>query len=117
MSACQGKHLASLDNHDTISQEVRDALPEDIRTGVWTFPMRMGKNPCLTMSAVLELDEIILDDLPEIRLNDRPMDPASTSRPLSESSPGQRCSAILPVLLLSADTPLIIDQPDRASAH
>jgi hypothetical protein len=113
VAACQGKQLASLDNHDTISQDVRDAIPEDLRDGVWTFPMRTGKTPCLTMSAVLELDEIILDDLPEIRLNDRPTDPASTSRPLSELSPGQRCSAILPVLLLSADTPLIIDQPEE----
>ena len=28
-------------------------------------------------------------------------------------SPGQRCSAILPILLLSGDYPLIIDQPEE----
>jgi hypothetical protein len=29
-----------------------------------------------------------------------------------ECSPGQRCGAILPILLLQGDTPLLIDQPD-----
>jgi predicted ATPase len=75
--------------------------------------MRSAKTPTLKIDAVLQLDELVLNDLPEIRLNDRPSDPASACRPLSELSPGQRCSAILPVLLLSGDTPLIIDQPEE----
>jgi len=33
-------------------------------------------------------------------------------RPLEELSPGQRCSAILPILLLTGNSPLIIDQPE-----
>jgi len=63
------------------------------------------------LDAALELDEVVFDDLPEIRLNDRPLDKQSKLRPLSELSPGQRCSAILPILLLTGDSPLLIDQP------
>jgi len=64
------------------------------------------------LDAALELDEVVFDDLPEIRLNDRPLDKQSKLRPLSELSPGQRCSAILPILLLTGDSPLLIDQPE-----
>jgi ABC-type Mn2+/Zn2+ transport system ATPase subunit len=61
----------------------------------------------------LQLDEVVLDDLAEVRLNDRPTDSASEARPLSVLSPGQRCSAILPILLLSGTDPLVIDQPEE----
>lgn len=70
------------------------------------------KTPSLAIDSVLQLDEVVLDDLPEIRLNDRPSEAGTTARPLSELSPGQRCSAILPILLLTGDGPLIIDQPE-----
>jgi hypothetical protein len=113
VAACQGRTTVPLDGFDEFSPEFRADLPEEIREGLWSFPSRSGRNPALTADAVLQLDEIVLDDLPEIGLNDRPSDPASISRPLSELSPGQRCSAILPVLLLSGDTPLVIDQPEE----
>jgi hypothetical protein len=59
---------------------------------------------------VLQLDEIVFDDVPIIRLNDRPGDPSSILRPVESLSPGQRCSAILPILLLTGASPLIIDR-------
>jgi ABC-type Mn2+/Zn2+ transport system ATPase subunit len=34
------------------------------------------------------------------------------ARPIKELSAGQRCSAILPIILLSGEGPLIIDQPE-----
>ena len=77
-----------------------------------TFPSG-STSDYLCIDQVLMLDEIVLDDIPEVRLNDRPNDPQSELRPLDVLSPGQRCSAILPILLLSGDYPLVIDQPEE----
>lgn len=60
---------------------------------------------------ILELDEIVLEDLPIIKLNDRPQE-NSNLKNIENLSPGQRCSAILPILLLNGNGPLIIDQPE-----
>jgi ABC-type lipoprotein export system ATPase subunit len=87
-------------------------LPEEIRTGLWQFNVEATENNMSRLDAALGLDEVVFDDLPEIRLNDRPLDTQSKPRPLSELSPGQRCSAILPILLLTGDSPLLIDQPE-----
>ena len=78
----------------------------------WQFNVEETDNDKSRLDAALELDEVVFDDLPEIRLNDRPLDAESKPRPLSELSPGQRCSAILPILLLTGDSPLLIDQPE-----
>ena len=42
------------------------------------------------------------------------MDPQSDGQfaPISELSPGQRCSALLPIILLRGNCPLVIDQPE-----
>ncbi|CEN24450.1 AAA family ATPase [Paraclostridium sordellii] len=64
-----------------------------------------------TYEHILELDEIILEDLPVIKLNDRPLD-HSNLKNIENLSPGQRCSAILPILLLNGNGPLVIDQPE-----
>lgn len=45
----------------------------------------------------------LAEDLPEISLADRPIEGLS---------PGQRCSALLPIILLSGDWPIVIDQPE-----
>jgi ABC-type enterochelin transport system ATPase subunit len=66
----------------------------------------------LRIDAALQLDEVVINDMPVIRLNDRPQDEGSVARPIDELSPGQRCSAILPILLLTGSNPLIIDQPE-----
>jgi hypothetical protein len=76
------------------------------------FP-RSASRTGLRIDTVLKLDEIVLDDTPEVRLNDRPKDQQSVLRPLRELSPGQRCSAIRPILLLSGEYPLVIDQPEE----
>ena len=102
------QHL--LDEHEKWESDFDQEIPEAIRFGVISYPR---SDQILCAEAVLQLDEIALDDLPEVRLNDRPEDEGSEARPLSELSPGQRCSAILPILLLSGDFPLIIDQPEE----
>ncbi len=55
------------------------------------------------LQALLELEHLGIDDFPQIRLN---------RRPIQELSPGQRCSALMPIILLESDAPLIIDQPE-----
>ena len=86
------------------------SLPKEIQEGLWTFAVKDGGDE-LVIDAVLGLDEVVLDDLPVIRLNDRPAE-TQVMRPLEKLSPGQRCSAILPILLLNGNCPLIIDQPE-----
>lgn len=109
---CRGRRRVMLDESDTWDDEFRLSLPESIRDGVVTFPsVAESEDSCI--ERILELDEVVLNDSAEVRLNDRPSDPESEPRPLDELSPGQRCSAILPILLLSGDYPLIFDQPEE----
>ena len=88
-----------------------ESLPKDVKEGLWTFPVRDDAGGSPQVAAVLKLDEVVLDDLPVILLNDRPKE-MKHPRPLGKLSPGQRCSAILPILLLNGTAPLIIDQPE-----
>ena len=97
---------------DMPSAECIKALPPEIRDGLWTFPPTEPDSDTLVVDGVLGLDEVVFDDRPEILLNDRPQEKGSTLRPIGELSPGQRCSAILPILLLNGRSPLIIDQPE-----
>ena len=46
-------------------------------------------------------------DLPRIYF-----DVQGVKKPIEDLSPGQRCTALLPIILLETDTPLIIDQPE-----
>jgi predicted ATPase len=94
-----------------LSEEERVVIPAEIADGLWCFETEA--KPGSRVRNVLELDEIIPDDIPEIRLNDRPKEPGSSLRALDGLSPGQRCSAILPILLLTGTSPLIIDQPEE----
>jgi len=55
------------------------------------------------LEQLLELEHLDIEDLPIICLDDRPIE---------ELSPGQRCSALIPIILLESDCPLIIDQPE-----
>ena len=115
INKCSGK--IRLDAEHTIMKEKPsevfvNTLPMEIREGLWTFPKTDPKSESLIVDAVLALDEVIFDDRPEILLNDRPQEAGSALRPIGELSAGARCSAILPILLLNGQNPLIIDQPE-----
>lgn len=54
-----------------------------------------------------EIELVEIDDLPRIQLRDGAVYKDST-----ELSTGQRCTAILPILLLQSERPLLVDQPE-----
>jgi energy-coupling factor transporter ATP-binding protein EcfA2 len=55
------------------------------------------------VQTLLELQEIEVDDHPEITLD---------GQPITSLSPGQRCNALVPIILLQGNHPLTIDQPE-----
>ena len=63
-------------------------------------------------AARLELEELDLPPVTRIELNVRPGASSPQWEPLSDLSTGQKATAILLLLLLEAETPLIIDQPE-----
>ncbi len=55
------------------------------------------------LSNTLECDECPCDDYVEVTLE---------GKPIGDLSPGQRCSALLPIILLGSEAPLVLDQPE-----
>lgn len=55
------------------------------------------------LDVLLKIEEIVWDDKERILRNDQPVDKAS---------PGQRSSAMLPLIALAENVPLVIDQPE-----
>lgn len=55
------------------------------------------------MKAILDVQNIPFDDEFYVELN---------GKPIKNCSPGQRCSAMLPIVTLTSDSPIIIDQPE-----
>ncbi|MBO9531774.1 MAG: AAA family ATPase [Solirubrobacteraceae bacterium] len=55
------------------------------------------------LAKVLAVEEVSVDDAVRIKLDNRPVD---------ELSPGQRAGAMVPLVALSEDSPLVIDQPE-----
>ena len=66
----------------------------------------------LSLDKQLQLQEIELKDVVEIELNTSHAGSAPNFIPMENLSTGQKCTAILNLLLLSCDDPLIIDQPE-----
>ena len=56
---------------------------------------------------LMEIEICECTDLPKIYF-----DVEGVKKPIEDLSPGQRCTALLPIILLETDTPLIIDQPE-----
>lgn len=55
------------------------------------------------LKILLELEHLIVDDQPQICLG---------KTPIENLSPGQRCNALVPIILLEGRNPIIIDQPE-----
>jgi len=56
---------------------------------------------------LFELETVELIDLPKIELND-----GGTYKETGSLSTGQKCTTILPILLMDSENPLLIDQPE-----
>ena len=55
------------------------------------------------LKSLFDLDVIDVEDYPRILLD---------GRPIEDLSPGQRCSALIPIILVEGRNPLVIDQPE-----
>ena len=55
------------------------------------------------IQAIFSIQQIPFDDKFYVELN---------GKPIQYCSPGQRCSAMLPIVTLTSDAPIIIDQPE-----
>jgi hypothetical protein len=84
-----------------------------IKTLTWDWGMQNSAVEALSRldrDQVLELEEIDLQDRTEIELNIA--HEGELFKPLGQLSTGQQCTAILHLLLLENDDPLIMDQPE-----
>lgn len=88
-----------------------EKLPKEIKSGLYTFNRDFKDENKFNLNSILMLDEIEFNDLPVIKLNDRPSD-WKNKKDIKKLSPGQRCSAVLPIILLTGTNPIIIDQPE-----
>jgi ABC-type lipoprotein export system ATPase subunit len=102
------------------SQSVKPiALADAIRKGADTLQSEFGMTPLvadalckLPVSRLMELEALELAHRVDIFLNVSHVDSEPTYKPLSDLSTGQKCTAILLLLLLENLDPLIMDQPE-----
>lgn len=96
------------------------ALAEKIRLGAdalqqapWGITPGVSEALCrLPERKLLELEELIPPDLNEIELNVAHGAKEARFRSIDELSTGQQCTAVLHLLLLDNQDPLILDQPE-----
>jgi ABC-type lipoprotein export system ATPase subunit len=100
VSALRPAELAALVFTDNAGQLARNAQ--------LTIEQAHKVIDALAGSKVLfELETLELPDLPVIELHD-----GGNYKPTHALSTGQKCTAILPILLLDSENPLLIDQPE-----
>lgn len=66
----------------------------------------------MTESLLLQLEELLLPDTMAIELNVTHGEREANFRPIDDLSTGQQCTAVLHLLLLDNQDPLILDQPE-----
>lgn len=83
--------------------------PEEIanRSGLDSSRSRIVADMLRQNGAVYSIESVELDDSPRIELKD-----GAEYKDSAQVSTGQRCTAILPILLLQSERPLLIDQPE-----
>ena len=96
------------------------ALTEKVRNGTkalhetgWGITPAVAEALChMPEGRLLELEELLLPDLSEIELNVAHGAQEARFRPIDDLSTGQQCTAVLHLLLLDNEDPLILDQPE-----
>lgn len=97
------------------SEWVRERSPEEFLSvyGEYGMPKSVADGLCaLSTADRLRMEEIELEDKVDIRLNVSHGDQPENYIALDNLSTGQKCTAILNLLLVSCDDPLVIDQPE-----
>lgn len=99
------EHLSPAELAQLVAAGQADVLAE--RTGLNASQAGKVVQALRADGAVFDLEVVELLDRPEITLKD-----VDTYKPTHTLSTGQKCTAILPILLLDSDSPLLIDQPE-----
>lgn len=86
---------------------VREAMTEEQAEKAYEHLSPLGEDEAhydpQKLEALLALEHAATQDLPCVRLG---------TSPIEDLSPGQRCSALIPIILLEGSCPLVIDQPE-----
>ncbi len=94
-------------------------LVDGCRTGndalIKAFGITQGQADRLTKAepeVLMRIEELELPSTTSIQLNTAPVGEPPTWQPLEQLSTGQKATAVLLLLLLESDAPLIVDQPE-----
>ena len=86
---------------------------ESLRASNWGVTPTVGQALCrLPERSLLEMEELTLPDTMAISLNVTHGASDAHFKPIDELSTGQQCTAVLHLLLLDNQDPLILDQPE-----
>ncbi len=92
----------------SVRKRTIDAQTSELLVGI-NCPFQRVEEPVITkvdkeiLEKILRLQEVRYDDEFYITLN---------GKPIQHCSPGQRCSAMLPIVTLTSEAPIVIDQPE-----
>jgi predicted ATPase len=104
----QEKNLISLADFVQHIREGKEVLKE-----IYAFPEKTAATLAgISEEVILEMEELDLPNTLHIELNVAEKDQPPVWKGMSELSTGQKATAILLILLLESDTPLVIDQPE-----
>jgi hypothetical protein len=115
----QGRLQEGIDSLRQLETISLTQLVETIRQGVDALTATYRIPPAqarlladMPPDAVMEIEELDLPPITEIALNVAPESQSAVWRSLEELSTGQKATAVLLLLLLESDAPLVIDQPE-----
>ncbi len=101
--------IAERVHRDALTDMVRNGKVEDLaaRTDLSLDQAEKTVAALSDMQVLFELDMVELQDQPKIELLD-----GQTYKESQSLSTGQKCTSVLPILLLDSQFPLLADQPD-----
>lgn len=86
---------------------------DSLRATGWSVPANVIQALSkLSEKQLLDLEELVLPDIMSIELNVTHKTDDSVFRQIDDLSTGQQCTAVLHLLLLDNEDPLILDQPE-----
>ena len=96
----------------SLASKIREGL-EPLRAMNWGITDLVATSLCgLSAHQVMQMEEVAFLNAPTIELNVAQGDAAEDYKEIEHLSKGQQCTAILHLLLLANDDPLVVDQPE-----